>query len=549
MYSADASPSPAGLARFLPVGIFILLLAVEFYGFDQIGARQHTQVYPRWNDQIQYLTEAYLAHEHARNEGLISAIRMTLTNPSAQGTLHDVYAVVTFALFGPSRSAALALNMVALMIWQVALFATLRKLRGSAWVGLLAALLPLALAGPWRSSPGSAYDFRLDHLLMCTLGVTSCMALLTDGFRSRGWSIGFGIAVGITLLTRFLSGTYFVAIFAAFLCWSLFGPDRRRRTFNVLVAACAAFVLASPIFWINRDWIWNYYWIGHYVGPESAIRSQNFGLFQSVEFVSRALYQEHVGTFFVVVAIIATIVVLRLRQATHFAGRCHLPIVGAIFLAAPALILTLHAQKSSVVVGALVPGLFLLLLGVWTRWLGQGTRARVLPLIVTSMAFLCVVHFLRVQAAPIFDPSSEAELRHVSRFGEVISSRAYAAGVTSPRVAVDQVTDALDGQILRVTTYERTGKWVPFEMMLPTGIAEPTEEDVMDRLKLSDFVFVTTAAPQANYPYDRKLAALSPKVLAWCAAELVEVERFSLYGSQFVLYERPSTPRVAAGEP
>jgi hypothetical protein len=172
-----------------------------------------------------------------------------------------------------------------------------------------------------------------------------------------------------------------------------------------------------------------------------------------------------------------------------------------------------------------------------------------MSLLANAAALACLGYFLGAQAKPAFDPETAASLRRVTQFGEMIAQRARDRGLTNPRVAVDQVTDALDGQILRVTTYERTGKWIPFEMMLPTGIAEPTEEEVMDRLKLSDFVFVTTAAPQSNYPYDRKLAALSPKVLAWCAAELVEVERFSLYGSQFTLYERPLPPTVTAGGP
>ncbi len=520
----------------------MVLLAVEFYAFDQIGARQHTKVYPRWNDQIQYLTEAYLAHEHAKEHGLISAIRLTLTNPSAQGTLHDLYAVLAFAVAGPSRSAALALNLLALIAWQLALFATVRHLRGSAWLGLLAALLPLALAGPWRPAPGSAFDFRLDHLLMCTLGVTSCVVVLTDGFRARRWSIAFGIAVGVTLLTRFLSGTYFVIIFAAFVAWILLGPGKGPRLVHLLLAAATAFLIASPVFWINRDWIWNYYWIGHYVGPESAIRSQNFGLGQSVDFVARALYQEHLGSFFVVVGVVTSVVVLRLREASRDAVRESLVLVGTIFLLAPALILTVHAQKSSVVVGALAPGLLLLLLGVWIRWLGAGTQARVFPLIVAAMTFLCALHFVRLQTAPVFDPVSEAQLRHVTRFGEVLASRAASAGLTHPRVAVDHVTDAFDGQVLRVTAYERRQVWTTFQMTLPTGIAEPGDAEVMKQLESSDFVFLTLKNPRRNFPYDHKLAAMAPTLQAWCSQHLTEVEQFEFNGGRFALYERPVVP-------
>ena len=42
------------------------VLAAEFWAFDQAGARRHTAVYPRFNDQIQYLTESYTGYEFAR---------------------------------------------------------------------------------------------------------------------------------------------------------------------------------------------------------------------------------------------------------------------------------------------------------------------------------------------------------------------------------------------------------------------------------------------------------------------------------------------------
>jgi hypothetical protein len=95
----------------LLVGVF----ALEFFLFDQFGARRHTPVYPRWNDQIQYLTESYTGYESARSRGFVAGLLNALTNPSAQGTLHDFLAIIAFAIAGPSRSAALSLNMLALI--------------------------------------------------------------------------------------------------------------------------------------------------------------------------------------------------------------------------------------------------------------------------------------------------------------------------------------------------------------------------------------------------------------------------------------------------
>src|SRR5688572_6305012 len=110
-----------GLIRSPTWWLAVALLA-EFLLFDQFGAKRFTHLYPRWNDQIQYLTESYAGYEYARAHGAGAGLWQTLANRSAQGTLHDTWALIAFTLAGPSRSAALAINMVALMAWQVALY-------------------------------------------------------------------------------------------------------------------------------------------------------------------------------------------------------------------------------------------------------------------------------------------------------------------------------------------------------------------------------------------------------------------------------------------
>lgn len=104
----------------------LALFLAEFLLFDRLTSRHHAWVYPRWNDQIQYLTEAYTGYEFARAHGLPAALGHALSKPAAQGTLHDVFALLIFALAGPSRSAALSLNMLAFLAWQAVLFSPSR---------------------------------------------------------------------------------------------------------------------------------------------------------------------------------------------------------------------------------------------------------------------------------------------------------------------------------------------------------------------------------------------------------------------------------------
>ncbi len=206
-----------GPLRFLrsPTGLTLcIVLATEFVLFDQVAARNHSWIYPRWNDQVQYLTECYTGWEFMKSHGFWAGLWQTLVNPSAQGTLHDSAGVLAFTVAGgPSRSALLALNMLALMAWQAAWFVAVVRTTGSRSLAWAAAALPLLLGWPWNGWAGSMADFRLDHFAMCSFGIAFAAALLTDGFRSWRWSLVFGVVVGLTLLVRFLTGTYFSLIF------------------------------------------------------------------------------------------------------------------------------------------------------------------------------------------------------------------------------------------------------------------------------------------------------------------------------------------------
>ncbi|MCX6955663.1 MAG: hypothetical protein NTV51_26260 [Verrucomicrobia bacterium] len=522
----------------------LALFVLEFCLFDHFGSRRFTSIYPRWNDQIQYLGEAYLGHEYARAHGLAAGLWQALVNSSAQGTLHDFFATLLFAAVGPSRSAALALNLLVLVAWQAALFFGLARVSGSRLLALAGAALPLTLCGFWDDVPGCAYDFRLDHLALCALGVTSAVGLFTDGFRSRQGSLAFGVAVGLTLLTRFLTGTYFIVILIAGMTWCLCQSDRKRRAANLALAALVAFLLAAPFFWINRDWVWNYYYIGHYVGPESAIRNQHFGLGQSLAFIWDQFSHRHLGVFFGLVAAGGAVALALTRLGDAGRSASVRPLVGGglLFLLAPLLVLTLHQQKSEVVVGALAPGLILLILAGWQTAAGPAKPGRALACATAAIVLAAAGFFVQRQLRPAFDAPTLANIRLVNSLADTIYRRSQAANLPEARIAVDYITDSLDAQVLRVICYERHQVWRPFNMTLPTGIAEPTEAEVMARLGQSDFVFVTEDAPAGGFPFDQKLIALRPQLRAWCDAHLRAVDRFQLSNRRMILYQRREIP-------
>jgi len=545
-----------------------LLLFAEFLLFDVMTSRHHAWVYPRWNDQIQYLTEAYTSHEQARQHGLWAGLREAALNPAAQGTTHDIAAVLIFAAAGPSRSAALSLNMLAFLAWQFATFFAWRRLTGRWTVAWCGAGLLLCLHVLVDVSQGSPVDFRLDWLACCAVGLVASVGLSTDGLRHTGWTAAWGATVGLAIITRFMTAAYFGAMFVALVAMLLVGllstSHRRRnagRLGRLLLAGAVASAVCLPLLWRNREWVVNYYWIGHFTGPESAIRSPEFGLERSLAFVLHdSLWRMHLGPWFgwtaagaLAVLGVGAILVRPTAPRSEAAGPVLTPALwlGALLFLIPTAVLTLHGQKSLHVESALIPGLLTLLLPLFVlldhRYVGAPSPWQRLPALVAIAVVLAGgMHFATQLMRNPHTPEFVASARKVNEIADYLHATSRAAGLTTPRVGVDQITDCLDGQIMRVICYERQREWMPFMMTLPTGIAEDREEQIWERLRQSDFMLLTDEpGVQGFWPYDRQMRRLYPALKAWCDSHLRPVEKFQLFGRAMTLYQRPDLPTPA----
>jgi len=531
-----------------------LLMLAEFLVFDRMTSRYHASLYPRWNDQIQYLTEAYTAYDEMHAHGLVAGLKLALGKNAVQGTLHDTAAVVVFWLAGSvSRSATLSLNMLVFLAWQAALLFTIPRVSGSrvlAWMGFG---LLLCVGHPWSGEAGSAVDFRLDHGAMCLFGMTSCAALLTEGFRRPGWSLAFGAAVGVTVLERFLSSVYFAGIFAALLAWVLCGPERVRRLGNLGLAAGLAAALILPVFWINREGILNYYWVGHITGAESAARVRGFDFWQSVQFVFGNLGGLHLRAWFgwTVAAVSALLLLLfsiHPRKPTGSSPGWLL--TGLFFLLVPAAVLTLHRQKSEIVVGILVPGVVLVALWFWQWLLGrivfrpEGMAPRLmscLPAVVALGAGLA--HFTLREVRSPHSPEFLEGARRINAISDYIFSSAQAAQLEHPNVGIDRIVDFMDGRMLRVICYERHRTWIDFAVHLPDSILAGPDDIVLFKLKYCDFFLLTNYMPDHGYwPYDRQMRQLYPQLKAWCDGNLELIETFTVFERNMSFYRRKQLP-------
>lgn len=533
--------------------VLVGVLLVEFLLLSQLISRHHAWIYPRWNDQIQYLTEAYTGFEYLKEHGFLSGLWETLVNPSAQGTLHDFFAVLVFKVVGPSRAAALSVNLLYFLVWQAALFLAVIRATRSRSLAFASVGLLLAVNSAWWGGPGSIVDFRLDWMATCAMGVSSALALCTDRFRSTRWSAVFGLSVGFTLVTRFLTGTYFAAMLVGIFVWCFRGEMRGRRAANLLLAILTAFAVSAPFFWLNRDWIYNYYVIGHFTGPESVIRAPNMGVVSSIEWLVHYFGGRHVGASFGWLALGTTTYLvlcsffsrrnkadLKPELEPKSASRDWMT-VGAIMFFAPAIVLILHGQKSELVLGILLPGFIVFLLGFWQSLNFRPARfvlRAALGWLALGIGGTIAVRGLSAQGT---DPNLAVSSHKVNQLADYIYRTQRVHGLVNPRIGVDQITDSLDGLTMRVICYERHNEWVPFIMTLPTGIQEEKPEVLMAGLAASDFMFLTDEeSKDGGWPYDIEMQRLHPQLQAWCDQNLRKVETFPLFGRKMTLYERRS---------
>ncbi len=518
-------------------------LASEFLLFQRLD-RAAAGIYPRWFDQIQYLTEAYKGYEYSLEHGFLAGVWQTLVNTSAQGTLHDFWALLVFQFTGPSRAAALDVNMLWFLAAQAVTFLAVRKATRSGVAAWVSVAFLAALLCPWSGETGSATDFRLDWMAACAYGVALGAATACDGFRSTGRSAVFGLAVGIALLTRFLTGVYFGLIFISLLIWVLSRGDRWPRFWRLVLSKLVAFAIAAPVFWMNRATIYNYYWIGHVTGAEPPLRDSHLGSMASVHWVARELLIYKVGlpALALFAATLVAAWALGRRRTPGAADEGHPPPGGGgcflaiVFLLAPFAVLCFHPVKAPQTIGVMVVP------AVWLAVLGFANLARRLDRQsirwVGGAAFVAgVAIFAALVLRKPYPDRVAVDSRRISAIADYAYFRAEECDVQRPRLAATLIADSLVAGAFSVMGYERHHHWIEFVQTLPTGLYETSEKLVLDRLGESDFVCLLSRAEPA-WPYDRELSALLGVTRPWCDAHMVHLADTETEDFKVSVYER-----------
>jgi len=530
------------------------VLAAESVLFLVMTGRHSAWVYPRWYDQLQYLGQAYDGYEYMRLHGFAAAAWHTLTLHPAQGSLHAFFALLVFAAAGPSRGAALAVNLLAFLALQGATFFAVRRISGSFPLALAAVALLASVRFPWSVGPACAVDFRLDWMAACAYGVALAAAVAADGFRSTRRAVLFGAAAGVVILIRHLTAVYFSLIFVALMSWLLARADRRAGCGRLGLAALTAAALSAPELWFSRKAIYGYYWLDQLVGAERGLRGSHLGFAGSAGWLLREALYHQIGLAAAALGLgaAAALLVLRLApvKSRGPSGAPSPPLgsswaVALAFLCAPAAVLVLYPVNAPQTLSTLIPGLVWVVVLAWihaARGAGRAAVGAVCAGVIVAGALL----FARAEAAQAPSPEKEAEFRAINGLDDYVYFRAEESGLRQPGVAVTWHLDGLNARAFRIVGFERHHRLLPFIQTLPADQNAAEKGFIMERLAASDFVFLVTRAG-ANFAFDHQMEAMAGEMRLWCDANLAHAGDLETVGLSVSVYERPGLARPRGG--
>jgi 4-amino-4-deoxy-L-arabinose transferase-like glycosyltransferase len=170
------------------------------------------------------------------------------------GPLLPLSSVPVFAVFGESLINGFATQLVFYAVLVLATYGIAARLTSPAG-GALASLA--VAATPAVLDFTRTYQFPVTAAAM--LAACTYALLASEGLTRRGWSVAWGVLLGLMLLARTMTVAFVPAQLVAAVWLALARPEaRRRRVANVALGGAAALVTAATWFATSLDSVWSY---------------------------------------------------------------------------------------------------------------------------------------------------------------------------------------------------------------------------------------------------------------------------------------------------
>lgn len=233
------------------------------------------------------------------------------------GPLLPLVSLPVYELFGASPMSAFATQSVFLVLLVLSTYGVARRLAPPSYSALAAVVVA---AMPIVVDYSRSYQFALPA---GALFAASTYALLaSEGLSRRGWSMGWGVLLGLTALTRVMMVAFipFQLAAAVWLAWSRKSGSRRWWNLGFAVAA----MLATAATWFANSWSsvldyltgFGYGSSSHSYGPGHSVLSTSFWTQELTDALRIDLYLPLAGLLAAALTVGLLIAMQRLRAAS-----------------------------------------------------------------------------------------------------------------------------------------------------------------------------------------------------------------------------------------
>ena len=554
----------------------VLLLIAQGILFRRHAVREIAWAYPPDHDQLTYLEESYQTYDEFLHRGVGGLAEGLGLRPgpirlSPSSATLNVQAALIYWAAGPSRLSALSLNLFYWAVFQLTFVGTVRWLTKRWSAAFLAFGLLLTTLSAFEV-PGGLFDFRLDFIASCLIGLVICAVIRSRCFLLWRWSLVAGCAGAILATFRLITVVYLFGALAAYFAFLLLQfwrlqhdvAGRRavaRQVKGLLGGAAVLAAVTGPVLWQRRHAIADYYVREHVTGHDKDLRALvagNTTWERILSFYPRSLLYDHLGATFVVLSSVVLALSFARRRRGDAADTGSAPLdqkseFGAIaaFLGAcivvPLVVLSIDVDKSHVVGSIMVPGIVWAVLVLTTALSRAGNAAadRQSRLVLAAFAAAAMAAGLAAQFSQYSRHSpmtkERANVENVLALYEAIASKAQEMNLPAPTIATDCTADYLTAKILTVMTYERHGRLLSAAEVLARLDRYPVDE-IHRRIEHGDFVILTEGHESAGafsaFPFNVQMRQLHEPLLRWCRQHMTELMHLRIFDRDVLVFVR-----------
>lgn len=546
-----------------PLGLFFFtfFILIEFYFFKSYILKNITYFYPTSFDQASYLPLTYSTYENVKQYGLISGF--SISPPLATGFLFPIQATLFYLAFGASRFVSLLPNFIYFILLQIMSLVAIRSLTKKNYFSFIFLGLILAIDTPFAHS-GGLMDFRIDFMAFCLYGIILGSAIKSKLFLNTKWSLITALFSVILMLLRCITIVYLPILFGMTVIYLYFitrpssknniaYSDNKLRLRNLLLISICLGIVALFYIWLNRNVLFNYYMVGHFLGNEKNIRALEVGVtsFASLLlFYPTSLLIDHITPLGIEMGIsflaLLTFVLLKTKSIVKSTTNDIPWKIGLMFLLCslfvPLLILTLDVNKSPVVGSIMVMPLLWLIMGYGLYIDKKLMPTRNNSMILSYLGVLFLTIGLWHQLSNFLQHKSKnqyANLSAITKMYQDIGDYAVAQNWAEIRLSDDQICDYLTSGGMETVYYETRGKLLPINIERMGGaIFAIKKEEAISSLEKSNVVILNLNDYPGNspYPFNQSIRELKPFLAHFAETHFTRLGDYQFMDSTFRVY-------------